>query len=83
MKLLADTTLTNSADLIDKLVAAGWCYHKEYVNTPRDAHKTKYIGVFRREIQNPKNKNFVTKKISVTKEQAKKGVTHYPLRGKR
>ncbi len=71
MIFLADTSLTSEQDLIDKLVQAGWEYTKEYVSKPREDRETKYVGVFKREIQHPKiyikNKSFVTKNFSVTK----------------
>lgn len=74
----ADTTLTSSQALINKLVEKGWRYTEQARSQPRDEHNIEKIGIFQREIENPKKEEVnkydyrhVTEKKSVTRPPSK------------
>lgn len=55
-RFLADTTITTSKDLIDKLITAGWQYKEQPISRPRQGrNKELYapstVGIFTREIE--------------------------------
>lgn len=46
--------MASSQALINKLVEKGWRYTEQARSQPRDEHNIEKIGIFQREIENPK-----------------------------